>query len=110
MSKRLVVSLITGAILGIFCIVGASLRSIETLSAAYLFSFWFNRVVLGLVIGLLGTKLAITKRLLRGLVVGLFISLAFYSATEFNDLTGFLAGGVYGVIIEYVTYKIETKK
>jgi len=110
MSKRLIVSLITGAILGIFCIVGASLRSIETLSAAYLFSFWFNRVVLGLVIGLLGTKLAITKRLLRGLVVGLFISLAFYSATEFNDLTGFLAGGVYGVIIEYVTYKIETKK
>jgi len=110
MNKRLKVSIITGAVLGIFCIIGASLRSTETLTIAYLFSFWFNRVLMGLVIGLLGTNLDITKRLLRGLVIGLFVSLAFYSATEFNDLIGFLAGGVYGVIIEYISYKLETKK
>lgn len=110
MNRRLTISIITGAILGVFCVIGASIRSVETLSIAYLFSFWFNRVILGLVIGLLGTKLMITKRLLRGLIVGLFISLAFYSATEFNDVIGFLTGGVYGIIIEYIAYKLETKK
>jgi len=34
------------------------------------------------------------------------ISFAFYSATEFLDLTGFLVGAVYGIIIEFVAKKI----
>jgi hypothetical protein len=110
MNKRIIITIITGAILGIFCIIGATVRSTETLSTAYLFSFWFNRIIMGLVIGLLGTRLILWKRLVRGLIIGLFVSLAFYSATEFNDLMGFLAGGVYGVIIEFVAYKLEKNR
>ncbi len=109
MNKRLITTTITGMILGVFCIIGASLRSTETLSTAYLFSFWFNRVIMGLFIGLLGINIHLNKRLLRGLLIGLFISFAFYSATEFYDLMGFLAGGVYGIIIELVAYKLENK-
>ncbi len=107
MTRRLKVAIITGSILGVFCIIGATTRSVETLSGGYLFAFWFNRVIMGIVIGLITSKLDLKLRLVRGLGIGLFVSLAFYSATEFNDVIGFLTGGIYGIIIEYITYKFE---
>ena len=110
MKRRLIATLITGSILGVFCIIGATLRSTGDLEVSYLFAFWFNRVVMGLFIGLISWNLTLPKRLLRGLVVGLFISLAFYSATSFSDTLGFLAGGVYGVIIEYIGFKFEREE
>jgi predicted benzoate:H+ symporter BenE len=81
----------------------------ERLSFSYLLSFWFNRVLIGLFIGLLPASLSLPKSLIIGLLAGIFISFAFYSATEFLDLTGFLVGGIYGIIIEYVTYIIKRK-
>ena len=107
MTKRLLIATITGAVLGVFCIIGASTRSVEPLSTSYLFSFWFNRVVMGAFIGLITYQTSLPLRLLRGLIVGLFISLMFYSATSFSDTIGFLAGGVYGIIIEYISYTFE---
>lgn len=110
MKKRLLVSLITGSLLGIFCIIGANLRFGNTLENAYLFSFWFNRFLMGLVIGFITFELNLPKRLIRGFIVGLVVSFAFYSATEYLDLMGFLVGGVYGVIIEVVAYLFYMKK
>jgi hypothetical protein len=107
MTKRLKITLVTGAILGIICILGATVRSTETLSTAYLFAFWFNRLLMGFVFGLMGTKLPLSKRLIRGAIVGLAVSFAFYSATEFYDLIGFLVGAVYGLILEFVAYKLD---
>ena len=106
MNKRVLVGLISGAILGVFCIIGANLRFNGDLSNTYLFSFWFNRLLMGLLIGLLPVWNNPVKFSLRGLLLGLFVSFAFYSATEYNDLMGFIAGGVYGVIIEWTTHKI----
>ena len=106
MSKRMIFGLIIGAILGIFCIIGAQVRSDFTQSVTYLFSFWYNRVLMGLVIGLLPTGNKLKFLIFRGMVVGALISLSFYSATNFSDLTGFLAGIVYGVIIELVLLKL----
>jgi len=105
MSKRVIIGLTTGAILGIFCIIGAQVRSDFTQSVSYLFSFWYNRVLMGLVIGLFSSQYKLHFLLLRGAILGALISLAFYSATGFSDLIGFLAGIVYGVIIEFVLYK-----
>jgi len=110
MKKRIYVGLILGAILGIFCIVGASLRTPNTLSFIYLFSFWYNRVIMGFVIGLLPKSKTLSFALIRGLIIGGLISFAFYSATDFNDLMGFLAGFIYGIIIEYVLYKFIDQK
>jgi hypothetical protein len=101
--------LILGSILGVFCIVGALTRYNESPTTLYLLSFWFNRVIIGLVIGLLPLLTDVKKTILRGAIVGLFISFAFYSATEFYDLTGFLVGAVYGMIIEVVLYKYIAK-
>lgn len=105
--KRLIVTIITGSILGIVCIVGAQLRSGFEREAVYLFSFWFNRFLMGVFFGFLPTEAPVKNRLLRGLLFGFLISFAFYSATGFDDLTGFIAGGVYGLIIEYVAIKYE---
>ena len=101
--KRLIISLITGALLGVVCIIGAQLRSGFERETIYLFAFWFNRLLLGLVLGLL-QSIPLKKALLRGLLVGLVISFSFYSATGFDDLMGFIAGIFYGIIIEYVAF------
>ncbi len=103
--KRLIIGLIMGAILGVICIIGANLRYDGSLSTGYLFAFWFNRVLIGLFIGLLVSIKKPLHLALRGAFVGLLISFAFYSATEFLDVTGFLVGAVYGVIIEFVARK-----
>ncbi|QRN84762.1 hypothetical protein JR334_07135 [Clostridia bacterium] len=103
-TKRMKTSLITGAILGIVCIVGAQLRSDFSKDAIYLFSFWYNRVLIGLVIGLAIKNLELKKALARGAILGFLVSFAFYSSTGFADPVGFSAGIVYGIIIEFVCF------
>lgn len=109
MNKRRVVSgLIIGAILGVVCIVGATIRTNGDLLNGYLFAFWYNRLLMGLVIGLFPAW-PMKKALLRGAVIGLLMSFAFYSATNYQDLTGFMVGLGYGMIIEYSLYKVDDK-
>ncbi len=105
LTQRMKVSLITGAILGVVCIIGASIRSGFDLNVTYLFAFWYNRLLLGFVIGLLDGRLGMPKVLYRGAGIGLLVSFAFYSSTGFGDPVGFVAGIIYGVIIEYVAFK-----
>ncbi len=92
-------ALVTGALLGVVCIVGASLRSNEPLALSYLFAFWYNRVLMGAFIGIVPLPKKNAHALLMGAAIGLFISFAFYSATNFHDLIGFIVGIPYGLII-----------
>ena len=106
-TKRMKVSIASGAILGVFCIVGASLRSGFQSDAYFLFALWYNRLMMGLVIGLAGGNLGWPKLIGRGALFGLIISFAFYSSTGFHDVVSFLAGIVYGIVIEYIAYKYD---
>jgi hypothetical protein len=106
MTNRMKQSLISGAILGVFCIIGAYVRSGFEASLVFVFSLWYNRVVIGLVIGSPWHKKSLFKSLLRGGLLGLLVSFAFYSATGFEDHVSFIAGIVYGVLIElWLIYK-----
>ncbi len=105
-TRRMLVCVITGALLGVVCIVGAQIRSDFTRDAAFLFSFWFNRLLMGVVIGLAWQTLSTFRTLARGALLGLLVSFAFYSATGFTEVVGFVAGIVYGVIIEHVALKL----
>lgn len=105
MNKRLGVSVIAGAILGVFCIIGATVRGTGGANPGlYVLALWYNRVVMGLLIGLAG-GLQLVERpwnaYLRGAVLGLLVSLAFFLSTGATDVVSFLAGVVYGVLIEW---------
>lgn len=80
--------------------VGAYIRSDFTATPVFVFSLWYNRVIIGLVIGAPWRGIAKSKALIRGGILGLMVSFAFYSATGFQDPVSFVAGAVYGVILE----------
>lgn len=107
MNRRMTESLIGGVLLGIVCVIGAYVRSGFTASPVFVFSLWYNRVILGLLVGAPWPKVARNKALLRGALFGLLVSFAFYSSTGFVDLVSFLAGIVYGVILEGWLSRLE---
>ena len=104
-SKRMKVSLLAGAVLGVVCIIGALIRSGGSSGAGFLFALWFNRLLMGMVIGLMEDIKETPRLILRGAVTGLLVSFAFYSADGFGDAVSFLAGIVYGIIIELAARK-----
>ena len=107
LTKRIKICVVSGAVLGVFCIVGAYVRSGYQSEAYYLFALWYNRLLMGLLIGLAGANLELSKVIGRGALFGLIVSFAFYSSTGFNDVVSFLAGMVYGIIIEYIAFKYD---
>ena len=108
-TKRMKASLIAGAALGVVCIIGAMVRSGGASEVYFLFALWFNRLLMGMVIGLAGEKAGLPMLILRGALLGLIVSFAFYSATAFRDPVSFLAGIVYGVIIELAAKRFGEK-
>lgn len=100
MSKRLMSGLIAGALLGVLCVIGAYVRSGGTADTIFIFSLWYNRIIIGLVIGAPWIEADRKTSLIRGGILGLMVSFAFYATTGFQDPVSFLAGVVYGVLIE----------
>jgi len=109
MHKRVLIGIISGALLGVVCIIGATLRSTEALGTSYLIAFWYNRVLIGLVVGLISRN-TLKLRILHGVMFGTLVSFAFYSSTNFADVVGFIAGIIYGVIISLVIYYFDKKE
>lgn len=100
MKERMRVALIGGALLGIVCVIGAYVRSGFSASPVFVFSLWYNRVIIGLAIGAPWRETVRNKALLRGGLLGLLVSFAFYSSTGFQDPISFVAGIIYGVLLE----------
>jgi hypothetical protein len=106
--KRIVLGLLSGAILGILCIIGVGTRVGFSGNLVYLIGMWYNRVIMGLVIGLSGKIIIIENNLkqnsiLRGAILGLVVTSAIFLSTSFKDIPSFLVGVVYGIIIDYVS-------
>jgi hypothetical protein len=104
--KRLKISVVAGALLGVFCVIGGSVRAGGLAgNESFLFAMWYNRVIIGLTIGLAGQWRLVNgarNRYVRGALLGLLVSSAFFLSTEMRDTIAFFAGIVYGVIIEFV--------
>lgn len=100
MSKRMKAALIGGALLGLICVAGAYIRSGFTASPIFVLSLWYNRLIIGLAVGAPWTVTNRSKALLRGALLGLLVSFAFYSSTGFVDHISFVMGILYGVILE----------
>jgi hypothetical protein len=111
MNKRAVIGLLSGAVLGVFCILGLNIRMGNQVTGMFLFATWLNRVVMGMIIGFYSPiSKKIIQAALRGASLGLIVSLSFYVATDFLDSTGFIAGIFYGVIIDIICTKYGVKK
>ncbi|MBT3465304.1 hypothetical protein HOD20_06210 [archaeon] len=108
--KRLIISIGTGAVLGIFCIIGVTIRLGFEGNELFIFTSWINRIIIGLAIGLApyyNIKNNTKNILFRGTFLGFIISGSFYLATNFKDTPGFIAGIIYGIIIDYIATKYE---
>jgi hypothetical protein len=108
MKKRIIIALGAGAVLGIFCVLGASVRLGWTGNQLLILSLWYNRLVMGLLIGLAGDLVLIEGKsnwILRGALLGLVVSAAYFLTAGGGDWVSFLVGPVYGIIIEFVLQK-----
>ncbi|MFO7966649.1 MAG: hypothetical protein R6U44_03520, partial [Archaeoglobaceae archaeon] len=107
--KRLGISILLGAVLGILCIIGVGSRVGMTGNEWYLFGMWYNRVVMGVLIGFAGSWQLIKggeKDLknagVRGLILGTIVTSAIFFSTGLKDVPAWFAGIAYGVIIDVV--------
>lgn len=103
-TKRLPISVLTGIFLGVICTIVASIRFGAELPTYMLFSLWFNRLLMGIMIGAPWGEVSLPKSLMRGAGLGLTVSFAYFSSTGFSDLVSFLPGIMQGMILEYVVY------
>ncbi len=113
--KRLIIGIVMGAFLGIFCVIGVSLRlpnPVYPNATIYLTGAWYNRVVMGALIGLAGgIKLYkdennIVNSIIRGAIIGAFVSVGFSFLSQSITLTYFLAGIAWGIVNDLVTTRI----
>jgi hypothetical protein len=108
MKNRLLYGVLLGAFLGVFCVIGIGIRMGDQVSGLFLFATWFNRVVIGLMIGLYKpASQEFLKAAFRGGVLGLIVSFSLYSATAFIDTPGLFAGIFYGIIIDTLATKFS---
>ena len=82
--KRLIAGIVTGALLGVLCIIGGGIRLGFSGNSMLLAGMWYNRLVMGALIGF-----------------------AFLLSTGFRDPVGLAAAMVYGLIIDIVSTKWE---
>ncbi len=105
-TRRVLEGVISGAVLGIFCIIGGSSRAGGfSGNELYLIGLWYNRVIMGLLIALSAQwewTAGRGARYGRAAVLGFAVSLAFFLSTDMRDLLALMAGVVYGLIIEAV--------
>jgi hypothetical protein len=106
---RTLISAGFGAILGIFCIIGVNQRlpaDPSPSAAIYLLGAWYNRLIMGIMIGLAGEihffkeKYRVWESIMRGLIIGALISVSFAFLQQELTLTYFFAGIAYGLIID----------
>jgi len=109
-TKRILISVMMGAVLGVLCIVGVGTRIGYGGNEMFLFAMWYNRIVLGLLIGLAyDIKIIGSDKnyIIRGVLLGLIVSSAITFTSEFRDWPSFFAGIAYGIIIDYVATRFE---
>ena len=111
--RRIGISVITGALLGVLCIIGVGARIPDQYSnVIYLTAVWYNRVIMGLMVGFAGHVTIIKSEneknyvnsIVRGIIIGLIVSSAtlLLSDTIPLDWLGWFMGLLYGPIIEVV--------
>lgn len=111
--RRIGIATLSGALLGILCIIGVGARIPGGYlpNMVFLIGMWYNRVIMGMLIGFAGdvnlfasaSENRLANAALRGLIFGILVSSAIFLSTEFRDLLSLFAGFAYGPIIDLVS-------
>ncbi|MFW6268934.1 MAG: hypothetical protein ACOC4G_02525 [Bacillota bacterium] len=104
--KRMKTSILTGVLFGLLCVLGFIFRKGFSDNSLFVLALFYNRVLMGIVIGMAAERKGV-KVLLRGALLGLIVSLAFYLSTSFRDPITFFSGIVIGLIIDAVASKYD---
>ncbi|MFW5788004.1 MAG: hypothetical protein ACOCV3_07020, partial [Halanaerobiales bacterium] len=99
--KRMKTSILTGVLFGLLCVLGFIFRKGFSDNSLFVLALFYNRVLMGIVIGMAAERKGV-KVLLRGALLGLIVSLAFYLSTSFRDPITFFSGIVIGLITDAV--------
>jgi len=110
--RRIAIATLTGALLGVLCIIGVGARIPGGYlpNIIFLIGMWYNRVIMGMLIGFAGDMILVRRddqknmvnAVVRGLLFGVLVSLAIFLSTEFRDVPALFAGFAYGPIIDIV--------
>ena len=109
--KRMSIALILSAVFGVFCARGAASVQIPGLVVTYavLLATFYNRLLIGLVIGLAGSihliKGELANAALRGAISGVLVSLALATYGGLSGLPLVAFGLVYGIITDVAATK-----
>jgi hypothetical protein len=111
-NKRLLICTIGGIIAGLICTAGGHLSgNIQELSFFTVAPTFFNRVMLGFIIGISSLKM---NFLLHGALMGFLVSVITSIPFLADGITGFLffttAGIIYGILIEFFATKVFKAK
>jgi hypothetical protein len=119
--KRFGIATLTGAILGVACILGVGQRLFNgdyVNHIIYLMGIWAMRVLLGMIIGLAEGLVIIKGEKwnkwvnagIRGIIFGLLFSATLILLDPYLDFGTFGAGIVYGPIIDLVATFFTRKR
>lgn len=112
--KRVIISTVSGLLLGIICIVGLGIRQFDGVylsNFAYLGGIWLARVILGFTIGFVADVVLIkgdtwekwVNAAIRGILVGLIFSVMVLLLDDpYYNMVSFFAGIAYGLVIDVV--------
>ncbi|TFG02779.1 MAG: hypothetical protein EU542_04105 [Promethearchaeota archaeon] len=106
--KRLSISFILGIIFGFLCLLG----NVLTGATPYLIAALYNRIILGVLIGL-AEDIKIKKQednlitpLVRGAIFGAFVSIGFAFFLQSILISFLIAGIIFGLLIDLIATKL----
>jgi hypothetical protein len=111
--KRMMTALILGATFGLFCAWATSTAPIpaEWLTIEFLIYIWYNRLILGFIIGYAENMKFIESKYgnaaIRGAILGTTISIILVIIPGLPAISYLWAGTIYGIIIDIVATKFS---
>jgi hypothetical protein len=111
--NRMISALILGAIFGLFCAWATSTAPIpkEWLTLEFLIYIWYNRLILGFVIGFAENinfiKSRYSNAIIRGAIIGTIISVILVIIPGLAAISYLFAGTIYGIIIDVIATKFS---
>ncbi|MFX0069739.1 MAG: hypothetical protein ACFFAO_01485 [Candidatus Hermodarchaeota archaeon] len=110
--KRMVITIVLGALAGLMCAYGTSTAPVpkEYLTMEFLVWVWYNRFILGFVLGIADHIRLLNNDIgnsaVRGAIIGAIISILMIIIPGVAAISYLFAGIVFGLLIDIIATKL----